>query len=506
MKKITLIVTAFLFAICFTMPVTSLAQDGSLDLTFDFDGIVNTPVGNGAFANSLAIQSDGKIVAAGYAHIISTRDFALVRYNTNGSLDNTFDSDGIVTTPIGMTSDDEAYSIAIQSDGKIVVAGTNETEFALVRYNTNGTLDISFGNGGIVTTQVANGNEYIASIAIQSDGKIVAVGWDSSGVSPFMIVRYNTNGSLDNTFDNDGIVITTIGLGAKALSVAIQNDGKIVVAGGSSNGFISHNTLARYNTNGSLDNTFDTDGIVVTPVGLGYSQANSIAIQSDGKIVAAGECLYSAHDFGLIRYNINGSLDSTFDTDGIVVTPVVVPLSEDFAYSVNIQSDGKIVTTGTAYNNTAFALARYNTNGSLDNTFDSAGIVITPMGLNTYASSIAIQSNGKIVVAGSNQNDFTLVRYNNNIAIEINEIANQNTEIKIFPNPFSTLTTLQSENTFKDATLTVCNLYGQEVKSLKNLSGQTIILNRDNLPQGLYFIQLTENNKTISVEKLVITD
>ena len=394
MKKITLIVTAFLFAICFTMPVTSLAQDGSLDLTFDFDGIVNTPVGNGAFANSLAIQSDGKIVAAGYAHIISTRDFALVRYNTNGSLDNTFDSDGIVTTPIGMTSDDEAYSIAIQSDGKIVVAGTNETEFALVRYNTNGTLDISFGNGGIVTTQVTNGTEYIASIAIQSDGKIVA----------------------------------------------------------------------------------------------------------------AGECLYSAHDFGLIRYNINGSLDSTFDTDGIVVTPVVVPLSEDFAYSVNIQSDGKIVTTGTAYNNTAFALARYNTNGSLDNTFDSAGIVITPMGLNTYASSIAIQSNGKIVVAGSNQNDFTLVRYNNNIAIEINEIANQNTEIKIFPNPFSTLTTLQSENTFKDATLTVCNLYGQEVKSLKNLSGQTIILNRDNLPQGLYFIQLTENNKTISVEKLVITD
>ena len=450
MKKITLIVTAFLFAICFTMPVTSLAQDGSLDLTFDFDGIVNTLVGNEAFANSLAIQSDGKIVAAGYAHIISTRDFALVRYNTNGSLDNTFDSDGIVTTPIGMTSDDEAYSIAIQSDGKIVVAGTNETEFALVRYNTNGTLDNSFGNGGIVTTQVSNGTEYIASIAIQSDGKIVAVGWDSWGGSPFMIVRYNTNGSLDNTFDNDGIVITTIGIGTKALSVAIQNDGKIVVAGGSSNGSTSHNTLARYNTNGSLDSTFDTDGIVVTPVGVGNSQ--------------------------------------------------------DFAYSVNIQSDGKIVTAGTAYSYTAFALARYNTNGSLDNTFDSAGIVITPMGLNTYASSIAIQSNGKIVVAGRNQNDFTLVRYNNNIAIEINEIANHNTEIKIFPNPFSTLTTLQSENTFKDATLTVCNLYGQEVKSLKNLSGQTIILNRDNLPQGLYFIQLTENNKTISVEKLVITD
>ena len=803
MKKITLIVTAFLFAICFTMPVTSLAQDGSLDLSFGSGGIAQTHIIGSAYsyAKSMAIQSDGKIVTVGMNNN-SYSFLTLVRYNTNGSLDTTFDADGIVT--IGIWS--IGYSVAIQSDGKIVVAGTRLTtqfyqqDFLLVRYNTNGSLDNTFGSGGIVTTNIGNNPSAALSVAIQSDGKIVAggIGFENNA-GGFALVRYNTNGSLDITFDTDGIVTTSIigsfpnVLYSIIYSIAIQSDGKIVAGGMCNNDF----ALARYNTNGSLDVTFDSDGKVTTPVGTLEDIAYSIAIQSDGKIVAGGGSDNGTNkDFALVRYNTNGSLDNTFDSDGKVTTPIGT--ADDIAYSIAIQSDGKILAGGIYYSATPeFALVRYNTNGSLDNTFDSDGIVTTYLGnAGGQVNSIAIQSDGKIVAAGMGTNNstnvFAIARYNNcqlsitstttaaticigasttitasgaatytwmpgnltgtsitvnptitttytvtgtdanscsntatstitvnplpivtatsstavvcagssvtltgagastyswdnnvtdavsfvptatttyiltgtdsigcsntamitvtvnalpvaslgpdlsqcgspvildagnigsmylwsnasttqtitvsnsgtyivvvtnvngcigsdtvvitinalptlmilassqvycttdlpgslsanptggvwtgpgvvgnsfdplvagfglhtvmysytdnnsctntatlimtvNICAGINEIADR-ILLSVFPNPFSTSTTLQSVNTFKDATLTVYNLYGQEVKHLNNLSGQTIILNRDNLPQGLYFIQLTENNKTISVEKLVITD
>ena len=179
MKKITLIVTAFLFAICFTMPVTSLAQDGSLDLSFGSGGIAQTHIIGSAYsyAKSMAIQSDGKIVTVGMNNN-SYSFLTLVRYNTNGSLDTTFDADGIAT--IGIWS--YGYSVAIQSDGKIVVAGQRihtqyyNDDFLLVRYNTNGSLDNTFGSGGIVTTNIGNNPSAAFSVAIQSDGKIVAGG------------------------------------------------------------------------------------------------------------------------------------------------------------------------------------------------------------------------------------------------------------------------------------------------------------------------------------------
>ncbi len=403
--------------------------DGTLDNTFGLNGIVREGIGiTDDVANSVAIQNDGKIIAAGSTIVGNNTDFALARYNTNGNLDSTFGSNGIVITPVGFSSD-LAYSIKIQSDGKILTAGYtyngNDNDFALVRYNEDGTPDNSFGTNGIVTTQIGNDFDVAYSIAIQSDGKIVAAGSTTqSGYTNFILVRYNTNGSIDNTFGSNGITITSISSTFdEAYSVVIQNDGKIVVVGHSYNVIDYDFAIARYNPNGTLDNTFSTDGTTTTPIGLENNMALSTAIQGDGKIIATGFSANGSNfDFALARYNTNGELDNSFGSNGIVTTEV--DTSIDVATSILIQSDGKIIAAGyslTGIDND-FALVRYNVNGGLDNSFGSDGIFTNPVGTSiNYAYSSVIQGDGKIVVVGRigrmddpNNDDFVLVRYNPN--------------------------------------------------------------------------------------------
>jgi uncharacterized delta-60 repeat protein len=348
--------------------------NGSLDTTFDGDGKVTTDFGGGDdTAHSVAIQSNGKIVVAGKSYNGSKRfDFALTRYNANGSLDTTFDGDGKVTTDFG-GGDDTAHSVAIQSDGKIVVAGyiykVGGDDFALARYNANGSLDTTFDGDGKVTTDFGVSLDRAYSVAIQSDGKIVVAGESYNGSKwlDFALTRYNANGSLDTTFDGDGKVTTDFGGGDDtAHSVAIQSDGKIVLAGSSGirGTFDSDDfALTRYNANGSLDTTFDGDGKVTTDFGKNLDDHGySVAIQSDGKIVVAGESKHvrGGYDFALARYNANGSLNTSFDGDGKVTTTIGIHnFGANYgAFGVAIQSDGKIVVAGDGPYD--FALARYN--------------------------------------------------------------------------------------------------------------------------------------------------
>jgi uncharacterized delta-60 repeat protein len=397
---------------------------GSLDATFGTGGKVTTAIGTREnYAYSVVIQSDGKIVAAGHSSNGSNYDFALARYNADGSLDTTFGTGGTVTTAIG-TGNDYVYSVAIQSDRKIVVAGSagygSHDDFALARYNADGSLDTTFGTGGKVTTAIGMWAS-AHSIAIQSDGKIVAAGLsaaNSSSYYDFALVRYNADGSLDTTFDTDGIVTTAIGAyHDEAYSVAVQSDGKIIAAGRSSDSTNSNAgfALVRYNADGSLDTTFGTGGKVTTAIGTGNDYANSVAIQSGGKIVAAGHSYNgSNYDFALVRYNADGSLDTTFGTSGKVTT--AIGTGDDYANSIAVQSGGKIVAAGYSNNGSTsdFALARYNADGSLDATFGTGGKVTTAIGTWNYANSVAIQSDGKIIAAGSSSvstSDFALARY-----------------------------------------------------------------------------------------------
>jgi len=401
---------------------TALAGAGSLDTSFSFGGKVTTPIGSGTdVAQAVALQPDGKIVAAGNSISGFTDRFALARYNPNGSLDTSFDGDGKLTTAIG-SGNENAYAVAIQPDGKIVAAGYSSNgsdyDFALARYNANGSLDTSFDGDGKQTTAIGGSDDVAFAVALQPDGKIVAAGQSFNGSNDdFALARYNANGSLDTSFDGDGKQTTAIGSGNEnAYAVAIQPDGKIVAAGRSSNGSDDDLALVRYNANGSLDSSFDGDGKQTTAFGSGNDDAYAVAIQPDGKIVAAGYGLVgSVSEFALARYNPDGSLDSSFDGDGKQTTAIG---SGDAAYAVAIQPDGKIVAAGNSFNGSDvdFGVARYNPNGSLDIGFGGGGELTTQIGSgNDFGAAAALQPDGRIVVAGSSSNgsdyDFALARY-----------------------------------------------------------------------------------------------
>ncbi len=407
------------FAIC------RYNKDGSLDYSFGINGIVTTKVGQSlAGANAVAIQADGKIIAAGYSvNENSNNDFTLVRYNYDGTLDESFGLNGVVITPVTSSNDDEISSIVMQSDGKIIGLGNLLTSnqlytTALVRYNENGSLDNTFGNSGIFINLNGGNSDYGSSVKLQKDGKIVIAGSHNYGLR---IARYNQNGALDNTFGNGGIVITPILNWALAYSLAIQEDGKITVVGSSTEAVIHFEfTLVRYNTNGSLDNSFGINGIVRTPIGTNSSDAMSIAIHKDGKIIATGS-YYNGNnaDFALARYDINGSLDFTFGTNGITVSSIGVDADEIFASA--ILDNGTIIVGGKSSGN--FALAGYSPDGNLDNSFGIGGIVITPIGISDcYARSTVIQNDGKIVSAGycttNGEIDFAVTRYNNDGSLD----------------------------------------------------------------------------------------
>jgi uncharacterized delta-60 repeat protein len=394
----------------------ALAAAGALDPAFDEDGIVVTDIGGNDWIKAMAIQADGRIVVAGATDVWGENDYVLARYNSNGSLDTSFDGDGIVVTDI--MDDDYGYAIAIQADGKIVVAGYSVTggayDFSLARYNSDGSLDPTFDGDGIVVTDIG-GNDWIRAMAIQADGRIVVAGaTDVWGENDYALARYNSNGSLDTSFDGDGIVVTDILVHDRGFAIAIQMDGKIVAAGGSKTGSFYDFSLARYNSNGSLDPTFDGDGIVVTDIG-GDDVIYTMAIQADGRIVVAGSStVWGENDYALARYNSNGSLDPSFDGDGIVVTDI---MDDDYGYAIAIQANGKIVVAGLSYtgSNWDFSLVRYNSNGSLDAGFDGDGIVVTDIWGDDFGNAIAIQADGKIVVAGysitGGAYDFSLARY-----------------------------------------------------------------------------------------------
>ena len=428
------------FALALTGQASNpFGNPGSLDLTFDADGAGGAPGGKvitsvGNYESSctgVAVQSDGKIVLAGSAGGGSNSDLSVVRYHVDGTLDSSFGIGGKVITPIGSGAD-AGRSLVIQGDGKIMVAGYSHNgsniDFAVVRYNANGTLDSSFGTGGKVTTPIGSGSDIVYSIALQGDAKIVVGGTSTSidGINnDFAMVRYNANGTLDTSFGASGKVTTAIGSDDLCTGVVIQSDGKIVLAGYCSISGSYNFASARYNTDGTLDSSFGTGGKVTTTVGSGGAVCNDIALQSDGKIVVAGYAsIGGGNDFAVVRYNTNGTLDNSFGTGGKVTTNVV---SEwDYGRSLVVQNDGKIVVAGYASNTGSydFASVRYNTDGTLDSSFGTGGKVTTDFTLTSdfyasddYGSSVALQSDGKIIVGGdrgsvAGYRAFAVARYN----------------------------------------------------------------------------------------------
>jgi uncharacterized delta-60 repeat protein len=303
-----------------------------------------------------------------------------------GDLDPSFGSGGTVETRIGGTS--FAQGLALQPDGKIVLGGSADPGgVAVARFNTDGSLDSGFGSGGIVTTGTF-GSAY--ALAIQPDGKILAAGWVEGRV--FSLVRYDANGGLDTGFGSGGIARGPYG---DAYALAIQPDGKIVVAGTSpdlTTSYVDDFVVVRFDANGVLDAGFGTNGVVRTRIGYS-SSASSVAVQPDGMIVLAGSGGESyPGEFALARYTPDGGLDAGFGSSGVLTGPAGT------GSAVALQPDGKILAAGAVSG--AMALARYKPDGSPDAAFGSAGAVRTEVGSVAGAKALALQPDGKIVLAG----------------------------------------------------------------------------------------------------------
>ena len=351
-----------------------------------------------------------------------------------GDLDTTFSGDGKVITDISGGQDDSIREIALQADGKIVVVGWRKDpvtvqDLAVARYNPNGSLDTTFSGDGKLLTNLG-GIDSAEGVAIQSNGKIVVGGMRCLDMAypdekcDIALVRYLANGALDTTFSGDGKVLTDFSGGSNGFwgGLEIQPDGKIVIAGWMWNGADFDFAAYRHNANGTLDNTFSGDGKVKVGFGSGRSDwATDLALQPDGKILLSGSSCdtigFTNCNIVVARLNPNGTLDATFSGDG---RQVIDYGGNDFSQAIAVQSNGKVVVAGVWVINAGFvalmAVTRLNANGILDTTFSGDGKVLTGFGTGISAGSndVRIQSNGKIVVAGIAGGDFALVRYNAN--------------------------------------------------------------------------------------------
>ncbi len=516
-----------------------IAQAGTLDISFGVGGKVITDFGTTSTsrAECVAVQSDGKILVAGYnttSGSNSTKaDFTLVRYNLNGTLDATFDLDGIATANFlsfsNISLGDLGNTLAVQSDGKILVAGTladaafspTSYTFGVLRFNTNGSLDASFGVNGKAAFV---GEGYCESIALQADGKILLGGFGSLNPD-FHLTRLNSNGSLDTGFGiNFGQETYIVGPSnvqfnsfSFAHTVLVQTDGKILLSGyyyfnptGGAHRFI----IIRLNSNGAYDSSFGNGGVVYGDLmdpnlnmGSYTDNAFAAALQSDGKILMAGASCssFSNCDFAMVRFNTNGTMDNSFGINGVATAGIGLGLEE--VRSIGIQSDGKIVVAGTTNGGSDVALARFTTVGTLDNTFDVDGKVVTPVGSgNDFGRSVALQADGKILVAGTRETgtkaDFFVLRYNNNL-VGINDSDLQEREWSVYPNPtegkfylrcLSTATKLKTK-------IEVYTIYGQKMLQTET-QNQIIELDLSHFPSGIYSLVISTPNE-IFYQKIV---
>ncbi len=452
--------------------------DGTLDNSFDGDGKATVSFGAGdAYGNDISIQSDGKIVMAGIAVFNNYADFALARFTPDGFLDNTFGVGGKMTVPVSPTNDN-GRAVAVAADGKIWVAGYADgalgIDFALLKLDTLGTPDTQYNSDGIATYRVGKSRTQGNALSLQPDGKLIAAGFSSNSaclsrffedgtpdpsfgtngetvdlyaggeifaisqqpdgkivaVSRSGLARYMSTGVPDSSFGQSGRIVVDFGTGNDYLSephaLALQPDGKIIVAGGSYQYDLvdqSYFAVARYNPDGSYDNTFDGDGRAVAPVGTVdlYALCEAVAIQPDGKIVAAGWTYYDNYnvDFTLVRFLSDGTLDNTFSGDGKVNSNI---LGNDFCRALVIQPDGKILAAGESGTSAPLgraSLARYLADGSLDPAFSGDGKATLATGGNYAGLGVALQADGKIVVAGTKfipgvSSDLALFRLLNN--------------------------------------------------------------------------------------------
>jgi uncharacterized delta-60 repeat protein len=476
------------------------AQAGQPDSSFASDGVA-LPFGHG-WLISTVVQPDGKILASGSIYDNTTDQFVscVIRLLPGGSPDTAFGVNGMALFEVGIHN--YGFFLALQPDGRIVLAGTcfdytGKYSFGLTRLLPDGTLDTGFGIGGEVITGFSQQglSDFCLAVTLQPDGKIVAAGYATlpNGVHTFAATRYYTNGLLDPTFGVFGRVVLPIGdaLGAYPAAVRVQPDGKVVLAGyrygGSSETCM---VLARLNADGTPDDAFGTDGIVTCLGAEGdtaLDEANDVIVQPDGKILIIGSGGVPTDTFRSVviaRYNLDGSLDTTFGTSGIAKAHI--PDRGDSGNKALLQPDGKIVTGGFSigfgWETKMMSVARFNSDGTLDGSFGMNGFTLIQLGVNLVeTSAVAMQPDGKIIAVGSfdtlpgpaSVDKMFVVRLLSGLNPDISDTSDSYTaSVWVYPNPITE--SLVFDYTLTEAhavTITLIDMKGSTIRT--PVDGQT---------------------------------
>lgn len=507
--------------------INSFAQyAGFPDSTFGDQGIVISDIQNlsSDIIFAVAIQEDGKIIAAGNTFQSGGYDIAVTRYNTAGALDTSFGTGGIIINQFANNYNGFARAVAIQGDGKILVAGWVVTGtgnvISLLRLNSNGTLDTGFGTAGVAFTEIDNSAATtVSAMAIQDDGKIVlaCTATDING-SYINVLRYSSNGYLDDSFGQNGLVVTNLNdsTSDQVNAMLIQPDGKILIAGASARDGDTDIQLLRYQPDGNLDNSFGNAGVVILNPGNGIIDiVYAVDIQEDGKIVAASlnNDGFNNGNVGVIRFNLNGSLDDTFGNAGVVILDLS-DNSADFAKSVKVQTDGKIIVSGYLTQDFMPAdafISRLNSDGNVDPAFAFNGILIQDIGglSNDGVFASAVQQDGRILLAGTSDNDFMIMRVQSDALLVKNMELPGFVDLKLFPNPASSITFLDFYQRTSDLiNIQLVDVMGNQILSVIENRQSTAGLHRekitlpDYLSSGIYFLHLS-NSVEIKILKLV---
>lgn len=501
----------------------SFAQIKYLDSLFSDDGISLTNLGNFEGAWSVFSTNENKIIVSGWSKLSteSPEDILLMRFNNDGSIDRTFKSGNIIS--VEEFTWESSYASIEQKDGKILIAGRFYNglnwDFMLARFYADGRLDSSFAQNGFAIIDISS-DDRAFSIDLQNDDKIIIAGFVNINNWDFAVLRFNSNGLLDNTFGNNGIVINDFdGDIDVAFSIKTQSDSKIIACGWTFSNASWNFAMIRYNSDGSLDQNFGNKGIVITDVDNVYNTSHSIAIQEDGKYVVTGYRYFRERldtDILLVRYNSDGSIDQSFGVNGFVTKDI--NRNEDFAWDVIIQSDERILVTGYTKSDSSknVVTLRFNNNGQIDSTFGDSGVIITSIfGFDEEGRHLALQNDGKILVTGYSFNgvdqDLFILRINpdGNI-LPVPQVDSALTNLsQNYPNPFTTKTLIPlnlHETSY--VTLKVYNALGEEVSSLidevKVAGNYTVLFEKSNLSSGIYLYQLITKNYSQAKKMLII--
>ena len=405
--------------------VERYTEDEVIDTAFGTEGLAATSFGMGrSVPSSVALQADGKIVVSCTYDQSTVVTMGVVRFNANGTLDTGFDGDGKVLTPFGAGSSGQGMQVFINAEGKIIMGATvylsDTSHFAVVKYNTNGSLDTSFDGDGKALTSLGNWQDYstINSIARLPDGKFLmacTTGDYNLEATGFVLKKFNSDTTPDTGFGTGGVVSTTLGMSLNEVNAAaVTTDGTIFAVGSSryeAFNNLSDFAIAKYDSSGNLDATLDADGKLITTFEKGNDRVKTLLVLPNDKIIAVGTSAYrqanNAYitDIALSKYNSDGSLDTTFGTSGKVLSNF--DDHRNTVVTAALQADGKILVINSywiSYN--TYELIRYNANGSLDTQFGTNGKVVL-----AEPGTILYQPDGKIIIAGGAQSGIVIDRY-----------------------------------------------------------------------------------------------